>query len=1056
MNDRVSRHPTEEILAAFIEGSLARPEIADVLSHMRGCPECRTAVARTADLYDQDSRRGSRRWWLLAAAVFIAAVTTALLVRFGTDDPKSILVDAAPREHRHVSARIHGFPWAAYEAPQRGSGVADPEDLKLSGAAGVVLEETERKDDAKSLHAQGVALLLIDRLSDSVGVLERAAGASNDARVWNDLAAARYTLVEREERLSQLPVALAAANRALQLDPRLAEAHFNRALIAERMGLADEARKSWASYLRLDPGSAWSVEARARLRSLEGNGSTTEFRRHMLDELAPDALVRQFPQESRTWTEGILLGEWADAEDAGDSVRAKTTLQRARAIANALAASSGEQFLDDAVTAIERADAVRRAALVEAYRTYRDGRMALRERNDAVAETRLRRAEELFRRGRSPMELAAAYFAISAVFHQNRVHEAYDALLRLTPRIDRTRYRALTAQLHWERAVHANVDADWGAAVRESAAGARIYGRLRERAYEADVRILAAQALESIGEPDLAWKERLAAIGAIAPARRAGALHAAAQVLAARGEVAPAAAILDATIAMLDDTKAEHRPLLAFALADRARLAARSGEAIAARRWLDDAQDVASRLPPGGLRDVAMARVMLAETVARPSVASSDRAIALFTAQKHGALLPDAHLQRARAYRQAGNDHAALADYAAALGAVEKQRTATGDPSWQEGVLDAAGEIVDETIALRLARGEIAEAFRAADRTRSSSSPLPRVPRGSALIEYAVLPDAIAVFCITEGSISAALVEAGRRDVAGGVASLARKIRRRAPAAEVQAAGALLYRWLIAPVRARLANATELVIVADVELYGVPFAALFDAQRGQYLLEEFTIRMATSSAAFETESGRALRPAFVVADPPTHLPRLPHSREEARRIAALHGATLIVGEEATPARFVDAARDGALLHFAGHADSDARESYGALLLAGDMGAFGTRQIIRLPLRHRPLVVLAACGTFRGDVRHVAGMPSLARAFLTAGARAVVGTLWEIDDDVSAVLFLRLHDHLHAGASPAPALRAAQLEMLEAPDSRWRHPASWSAPVVLSNHSGASI
>lgn len=323
MNDRVSHHPTEENLAAFIEGSLARPEIADVLSHMRDCPECRTSVARTADLYDQELRerseeeepqstrpaRSSRRWWLLAAAVLIAVVAAALLVRPRTSDPASILVEAAPKEHRRVGARISGFPWAAFEAPQRGSGVADPADLKLSGAAGAVLERTEKKNDAKSLHAQGVALLLIDRLSESVIVLERAASASNDARIWNDLAAARFTLVEREERLSQLPLALAAANRALELDPRLAEAHFNRALIAQHMGLPGEARKEWESYLRLDPNSEWSVEVRARLRGLDGSKSTTEFRRRMLDELAPDLLVRRFPQESRTWTEGILLGD---------------------------------------------------------------------------------------------------------------------------------------------------------------------------------------------------------------------------------------------------------------------------------------------------------------------------------------------------------------------------------------------------------------------------------------------------------------------------------------------------------------------------------------------------------------------------------------------------------------------------------------------------------------------------------------------------------------------------------------------------------------------------
>ena len=107
------------------------------------------------------------------------------------------------------------------------------------------------------------------------------------------------------------------------------------------------------------------------------------------------------------------------------------------------------------------------------------------------------------------------------------------------------------------------------------------------------------------------------------------------------------------------------------------------------------------------------------------------------------------------------------------------------------------------------------------------------------------------------------------------------------------------------------------------------------------------------------------------------------------------------------------------------------------------------EIARLSLQRRPLVILAACGTFRGDTAHVAGAATLARAFLLAGARAVIGTLWEIDDDVAAALFLRLHEHLRTGASPARALRAAQVDMLRSPDPRLRHPATWPVEILSS-------
>jgi CHAT domain-containing protein len=63
---------------------------------------------------------------------------------------------------------------------------------------------------------------------------------------------------------------------------------------------------------------------------------------------------------------------------------------------------------------------------------------------------------------------------------------------------------------------------------------------------------------------------------------------------------------------------------------------------------------------------------------------------------------------------------------------------------------------------------------------------------------------------------------------------------------------------------------------------------------------------------------------------------------------------------------------------------------------------------------------------------------------------VGGTLWEIDDDVAAPLFLRFHQELRAGASPALALRAAQIAMLHSPDARLDHPATWAPAELLTS------
>jgi CHAT domain-containing protein len=63
---------------------------------------------------------------------------------------------------------------------------------------------------------------------------------------------------------------------------------------------------------------------------------------------------------------------------------------------------------------------------------------------------------------------------------------------------------------------------------------------------------------------------------------------------------------------------------------------------------------------------------------------------------------------------------------------------------------------------------------------------------------------------------------------------------------------------------------------------------------------------------------------------------------------------------------------------------------------------------------------------------------------------VVGTQWEVDDDLTTPLFIHFHQELRAGRTPARALRSAQIAMLQTSDPRSHHPAAWSAVAVLSH------
>lgn len=1070
MND-VPRHPEATIMAAFIEGTLPPEQVAVVAQHLVGCSDCRIVVAETARFEREEERirprRVPRTWWLAAAAVLAAIAVTVPLIRRHDNVPTSPiarLIELAPRQHRSVEARLSGFPWAQLQAPARGDAPPDPADLKLAGAAGEVLEKTIASRRPEAFHATGVAYLLIQRRTESIAALEKAASESNDARVCNDLAAARYAMAIQDEHPSQLPLALAAVDHALRLDARSSEALFNRALILERLGIRNEARKAWQRYLEVDGNSTWSVEARAHLRGLESPSST--FDPKSFESAPADRMVREFPQESRTWSEGPLLADWADAYATNDLARASAKIARARAIADALALFNGERFLDDAVRAIERARGRALGALVEAHRLYRDARIAYSKRDAGIAEAMFTRSAALFREGDSPMEKVAVYYAAIAATSQRR--DGGEALTRLSASIDHNRYRALAAQIGWSQAVSANASGDWGSAVRAADAVAAAFRSLGEVRNAAWLDAAGAHALDQIGAADSAWLRRIRSCSALTEtqdrARLGTILRSAATTLDSFGRVDGAAAMIDVAVDAVRDDPAQ----FAAALTERARLASRHGDTAMAGEALADARqaaasisDAALRATLGGSIDVADA-VLRSRTEPRAAIATLDRAVAFFAAGQLRYLLPDAYLQRARAFRYAADDTAAARDYAAAMREIETQQNTIGDADLRLRFLDTAAQVIEESIELHLSRGSINEAFEIADGTRRLRGgatgadrmvgPPPPTP-GTVVIEYVVLPHAIAIFHRSTERISVQKVVMERAAVAKRVASFAENIRLRAPIDQIRRDAATLYKVLIAPVRPHLSGVSEIVFVPDGALNAVPFAVLFDDSRNQYLVEQYTLRFAPSASAARAEAKPALEPAFVVADPLTpRWARLPASRIEGERIAAMYGVTAVTGEAATRESFIQGSKDSALIHYAGHADSDAGDSYGALLLArrdGDTGILPASEIARLSLPQHPLVILAACGTFRGEAIHVAGMSSIARAFLLAGARAVVGTLWEVDDDVAAQLFLRLHEHLRAGASPANAVRAAQLEMIHASDERSRHPASWGPVAVLS-------
>jgi CHAT domain-containing protein len=116
-----------------------------------------------------------------------------------------------------------------------------------------------------------------------------------------------------------------------------------------------------------------------------------------------------------------------------------------------------------------------------------------------------------------------------------------------------------------------------------------------------------------------------------------------------------------------------------------------------------------------------------------------------------------------------------------------------------------------------------------------------------------------------------------------------------------------------------------------------------------------------------------------------------------------------------------------LIHFATHGRLDLNTPHLSGLMLADGAVLNVYEILGLRL-DADLVALSACDTGSGKVTGGNDIVGLPHAFLGAGARALIVSLWPVDDWSTELTMQRMYEELRRGLRPAAALRAAQLAL----------------------------
>lgn len=238
------------------------------------------------------------------------------------------------------------------------------------------------------------------------------------------------------------------------------------------------------------------------------------------------------------------------------------------------------------------------------------------------------------------------------------------------------------------------------------------------------------------------------------------------------------------------------------------------------------------------------------------------------------------------------------------------------------------------------------------------------------------------------------------------------------------------YDALIAPVADLLHTAERLVLAPHGPLHYLPFAALTNAQ-GLPLLEQTTLSLVPSATVLlRVLSNRSVAPDLTCLalgyDGAEH--GLRHTEAEALAVAASCAGKALLGQAITSATLIREAGRYRYVHLACHGEFDLDDPLASWLEIGPGQRLSASQVLADMHLSADLVVLSACRS--GLSRIVRGDEpfGLARAFLSAGAGAVIVTLWPVEDSSARVLMQRFYAELMATDPPLPlatALRRAQ-------------------------------
>jgi CHAT domain-containing protein len=822
------------------------------------------------------------------------------------------------RDARVLQARVTGgFTHQQYVTTRGPGDLAGVDESQRVALLSELNQEVTTYQGAAARHNLGRLLILRGDLELAerqflLALKER----PRDAGLLADLGALYYerSLKEGGEGHDLLEKAVEHTSKAIEADPKLPEAWFNRALCYESMNLFLQAESDWKQYLTFDGDSAWAEEAREHLNKLRERATSlekleqtaqTEFRAAEAsgDEIKMRELVTRHFVPVQNLATDQLFDQYLSSAIAGEKRQADQSLRSLKRIGRLIVEVKGDRFVADAVDFVARGDlGVKREAQSIHKLLQQAGQEHARGNSGAACD--------LYAKARAVAERIRDYphaeMAALGLARYNHNKGESGELVKLRAKLVGDSKRSSHLQIQ-SKALIALANAELVAQqLSISLEHSRQAVELARSLGDAEIEINGSRFLgciyDRLGDYDSAvkWLSEANSIlrnSWVKPIMAVAAYKEMGDILFRKGKYLTALPYQHEAARMSERTG--NVGVLAYTIQRLGLTYGMLGRQEEAARYLKDAVARAEAIPDQMSRlqlqidmytksgDFYLQQKKFNEAIATyrqalESIGGADRRFHLSSIRQG----------LATAYMANGQDAEAEAQLKESIKLAEEARAQIGDAQGRGSFLASQQGVYRAMVSFQfLNKSDPAAAFNYAEIAKGrdlldalagarhvtmndgqaklalsgSATPLTleqaqrALPPNVQLAQYVAGEDRLMIWLITRDRLITAKSNVGADGLRKKVTAYLEALRARAPLEQLNRQASDLYQLLIAPIGQRLDRNLTLCVAPDGVLQDLPFAALVSPESKRYLVEDFTLVVNPSASVFARAIELSLR-----------------------------------------------------------------------------------------------------------------------------------------------------------------------------------------------------